>query len=149
MIINWGEKSKKVCDASINECSNCKDISTFEIRTMEKTAGMFFVSMAKWDKKYYLVCLQCSAGFPLSEGKEDEAIKFYTELADNDTSIDIHNKIDNLFVKYIPTDEGLKNINDFITSAKENLKIEGYREKDIEWIMSVYLKHALNINKTQ
>lgn len=143
-VLNWGEKSKKVCDASISNCSNCNHLATFEIRSCEKTAGIFFISMAKWDKKYYFVCQKCSAGFPILEDKIDESLKLFTEAPSHDLSMEIYKELKYLFIlgKYLSSEEKLLTYSD---DAVNILKEKGYRENDIRYIIPIAFKEFLKM----
>ena len=143
-LLNWGEKSKKVCDASISYCSNCNHVSTFEIRSCEKTAGMFFISMAKWSKKYYLVCQKCSAGFPIKEEKIDEALRLFTEAPSHQVSMKIYHALEELFVSgdYSCSEERLLKYAD---EALAVLKEKGYQENDIRFITPVFLEEVFRV----
>jgi hypothetical protein len=143
-ILNWGEKSKKVCDASISNCSNCNHLTTFELRSCEKTAGMFFISMAKWDKKYYFVCQKCSAGFPILEDKIDESLKLFTEAPSHSLSAEIYKELKDLFISgnYLGSEEKLSKYPD---EAKSILKEKGYRENDVNYIIPIALKEIFRI----
>ncbi len=147
IIFNWGEKSKKVCDASIYNCSNCNHLAPFEIRTDEKTAGVFFISMAKWGKKYYLVCQNCSAGFPILEDKIDETLKLFTEAPSHTLSAEIYKELKDLFISgnYLGSEEKLSKYPD---EAKSVLKEKGYRENDVNYIIPIALKEFFRLLDT-
>lgn len=42
LFLNWGNKSKKICDASIQQCKNCNNTSPFELKAIEKNSRYFF-----------------------------------------------------------------------------------------------------------
>ncbi len=149
MIFNWGEKSKKVCDASIYNCSNCNHLAPFEIRTDEKTAGMFFISMAKWGKKYYLVCQNCSAGFPVLEDKVEETLRIFTEAPSHNLSAEIYKELKDVLVNgnYFSSEEKLSKYPEEVMLI---LKEKGYKEKDIKYITPIALKEFFrHLDKTK
>lgn len=139
LIANWGDKSKKISDAGIDVCSNCHNLSAFELRTTESTAGLFFVSIAKWNKKYWYVCQTCSAGFPVSEGKEEEMIRLATEAPSHQVCTEIFTKMSKYFQEgnYFSNEEKL---NGFLNDAIEKIKNDGYKEQDIRYIYPTFLK---------
>jgi hypothetical protein len=142
-IANWGDKRKIVCEASIQRCDNCKNVSAFSIITDEKTAGLFFIPVAKWDKKYYLVCHTCSAGTPFVQGKENEAIRMFTELPNHQLGAEIYNKLDNACAEFFKKD---KDIGKFVDYALKTLLPKwGYKEKDFKYILSVFGNNLIEL----
>lgn len=144
MIINWGDKSKKVCDASIYNCSNCNHLAPFEIRTDEKTAGVFFVPVVKWGKKYYMVCQNCTAAFPILENKIDETLRIFTEAPSHQVSTAIYEELKNFLVigSYFTNEEKLSKYPDEATTF---LVKRGYKEKDVQYIIPIALKEFFRL----
>lgn len=135
IIGGWGKKSEKVADAGINKCKNCNNRSLFEVRTLSNTVSAFFVPVAKWNKRYYLVCLTCEAGFEIPEESAKELLVHTASLPDNQTSLLIYNSIDKLFVEYIKSGQKLEKWNEHATTT---LKNEGFSLDNILYILSSY-----------
>lgn len=139
ILLNWGEKSKKICNASIDFCSNCNKINAFNIYQTKKTVGAFFISLKSWEEKYYLVCENCTAGFPINDNKIDIALRGYTEAPSLELSLEIFKELEKLFISenYLSSDEKLKKFSD---DAIKILNKNGYNEKDIIFIIPALLK---------
>ncbi|HED38013.1 MAG TPA: zinc-ribbon domain-containing protein [Ignavibacteria bacterium] len=141
MIIGgWGKKSKKVADAGLLRCKNCNNTAAFEIRELASTASLYFIPVAKWNKKTYLVCPICKAGYELPEDDVKKLMQEIVSLPSNDTSIEIWNKIDLLFVEFTKENKNLEEWNDF---AKEELS-KTYKKDDTKYVLSCYNKSLVD-----
>lgn len=140
LILSWAEKTKKVIDTTLDFCSICKRATPFEVRYEKKTAGAFFVSLASWDKKYYLVCGRCSNGFLIKQDKVDFALIKYSEAPDQLLATEIFKKIEKFFINgdYLKSLD-FKSFNREIT---DNLK-EEYNKKDLDFVLEVFNKMLL------
>lgn len=139
LLFNWGSKGKKVCDGGIHFCTNCNHVNTMEIQVIEKNIGLFFVPVAKWDKKFYLMCNRCTARFPLLDNKVSEFIRLATDGPSNELAIKIYNEIDKVFIegKFLSSTGKLDS---FPEQVVDILKVKGYEVSDIEKVLPAYLK---------
>ncbi len=135
MIIGgWGKKSKKIADAGFFKCENCNNIATFEVHELANSISLYFIPVAKWSKKVYLVCSICQAGYELSESDTKKLLQETATLPDNITVAKIWNKMDSLFVKFT---EGKKSLEGWDEFAIDELS-KTYKEDDIEYILAHY-----------
>lgn len=137
LILNWGEKTKKVTDTTLDFCSICKRATPFEIRYEKKTAGAFFISVASWNKKYYLVCERCSNGFSIKQDKVDFALVKYSEAPEQLLATEIFREIEKFFIDgdYIKS----LDFESFNREISDKLK-EEYNKKDVEFVLEVFNK---------
>jgi len=135
MIIGgWGKKSKKVADAGLLKCKNCNNTAAFEVRELANTASLYFIPVAKWNKKTYLVCPICEAGYELSEDDTKKLMQEIASLPSNDISTEIWNKIDSLFVGFMKENKNLEEWNDFVKGELSKT----YKKDDTEYVLSCY-----------
>lgn len=155
MIIGgWGEKSKKIADAGIIKCRNCKNNATFEVRDLVKSASLFFVPVAKWDKKTYLVCTICTAGYEISEEDKNKLLQDIASLPSNEISTQLWNKIDHVFIEFVKNAQTKGRslsepsfFEDWINLGKEEMQKEGFKKDDVEYVLGVFTKSLLNSEK--
>lgn len=143
IIIGWGKNSKKIADAGIMKCKNCNNYSAFEVRELTSNIKIYFIPIAKWGRKTYLVCTVCDAGYELNEENKKEILQETVKIPDNKTSIEIFNKADSLFVKYA---EGKtpKDLKEWDREVKKGLEEEGYKEEDIDYVLPIYAESLLD-----
>lgn len=139
-LLNWGSKGKRVCSGGIHFCDNCKHITTTEVRVIEKSVGLFFVPVARWDKKFYLVCNVCSAGVPILSEKTGEFIRLVTSGPSDALALKICDRVLHIFVEgdYMSSEEKLNSFPEVTTTLLEK---EGYKKEHIENIIPVFLKN--------
>ena len=139
LIGGWGKKSKKIADAGLLKCKNCNNTAAFEVRELASTASLFFVPVAKWNKKTYLVCPICEAGYELSEDDTKKLLQDVASLPSNDSAKEIWNKTDSLFVKFMKENGNIGEWNDF---AKEELS-KNHKSDDVEYVLSCYNRNLI------
>lgn len=152
MIIGgWGEKSKKIADAGILKCRNCKHNTAFEVHDLTKNASLFFVPVAKWGKKTYLVCTICTAGFEISETDKNKLLQDIASLPSNEISMQLWNKIDRIFVGFAKNAHAKgKNLSDpsffedWLNFGQEEMNKEGFKNDDIKYVLGIFTKNLLD-----
>ena len=131
VLFGWGKKSKKLADAGIMRCKNCNNYSTFEIRELTKNINLYFIPIAKWNKRTFLVCTTCEAGYELTKEGQEEILQEVMKIPDNKTSIEIFNKADSLFVDYVENKKK-KDFKGWDKHIKKELMKEGNKENEID-----------------
>ncbi|MBT4560134.1 MAG: zinc-ribbon domain-containing protein [Planctomycetes bacterium] len=96
LYVSWGKKGKLIAYAGIEKCSNCLNWTHFSFFETKKKVNVYFIPVAAWDKKTYLVCGLCEAAVELAEHSardlitecqglppQDKAIEIWDYIADN------------------------------------------------------------------
>lgn len=144
IFFGWGQNSKKIADLGLKECENCHNIVGFELREVSKTAKLYFVPIAKWEKKYFIVCPICEAGYEVNEFKKNKVIQETISLPDNETSINIWNELSELVTSDFQEFSKKKDIYDYV---KKELSKKGYDEDDILYVYRFFFEYFLKISK--
>lgn len=150
-VIIWGRRQglKKIADAGIMKCDRCGQLSTFEVEEFSKKATLYFVPIAKWGSKVYLVCTKCQNGFEIKDEKRAELAEAVAKLPDNKTSVAIYNKMDTLFVSFVESLNGdrskLSGWNQYVTTELAKF----YREDSVNYVLGVFNNNLLANNKKE
>lgn len=136
LIFNWGKKSKKITDAGIMRCQNCHNMVGFELRELSNKAGLYFISMIKWNKKYFLACPICNAGFELTEESKNNILRETISLPDNKTSLKIWDNIVDSFNEFDGKPSELQNL---LKSIEKKLIEKGYKKDDCIYVMNCFV----------
>jgi len=142
IIFGWGKGAKKLADIGFNKCPNCKNYSWFYLCELSSKVKVYFVPVAKFNKKYYMVCSVCSAGLELTSKEKDEILRESVEFPSQELSIEIWNKLDDMFSKLseaMETDKSL-DAEEFIERATSELR-EQYDEKYFDVVAQTYLQY--------
>ena len=69
MLIYGGGKQAKQIGVTADQikCPQCGGIGNWAIYQTNKKAHVYFVPVAKWDKKWFAVCPRCDAGVQLDD----------------------------------------------------------------------------------
>ena len=153
IIWGWGSKSKKIGDAGYMNCNNCNNFSWFTIRQLAKEFNLYFISVAKWNRKYYLVCEICNAGYEIDKDKINNILFESQNIPDQIKFDEIWNKLQLMSVCLINQKTLTeKNIENWIGQVTNNLILDGYRESWINYTMTffkIYLIKNLSIDNTK
>ncbi len=76
VFFGWGDKAKDIGYAGIEKCPHCKNYTHFYLKEIAKSFSLYFIPVAKWDRKVYLVCPICEACYELDENDK----KYYFDL---------------------------------------------------------------------
>lgn len=145
IIFGWGKKSKKIADIGLMRCKNCNNISGYELRELSRRASLYFISVAKWNKKYYLTCPICDAGYEIEESKKNMVLQETAMLPDNNTALNIWNDLIKFINDNFSDDKNSKeNILDFI---ENKLAEKGYKKDDIRYVIGVFYQEMIQNKK--
>lgn len=89
IFFGWGKKGKVVGYLGIEKCPNCKNYSHFKLYEYANNFNLYFIPVAKWNKKLYLVCSSCDVAWELDNELKEEML----DRALRGPSQDIVNKI--------------------------------------------------------
>lgn len=65
LFVGWGKKGKEIAYAGIEKCPHCRNWTHFAIFETTKRVTLYFVPVASWDRKAYLVCGTCETAWEL------------------------------------------------------------------------------------
>ena len=80
IFVGWGKDLKKIAYAGIEKCANCKNHGHFWICEQSSKATLYFVKVAKWNKKQFFMCEKCKRGWEIPEEKQAELLKMTVGL---------------------------------------------------------------------
>jgi hypothetical protein len=86
LLAGWGEGIKPIAYEGIMKCPNCKNYNHYFLVEVAKQASVFLVPVAKWSKKYYLMCSVCKFGSEVTESDKDEILIESVSLPDADVA---------------------------------------------------------------
>lgn len=86
VVFGWGKKGKVIGYVGIDKCPNCKQYVHFSIYEYSNRINVYFVPVAKFNKKHYLVCPVCEAAYELTgELKEHYFYEMFNSMSPEDT----------------------------------------------------------------
>lgn len=72
---SWGKDSREIGYWGILKCSNCKNYGHFSINELTNKVKLYFITVAKYDKKRYLICPICNAGYEIKDSEYESTIR--------------------------------------------------------------------------
>jgi endogenous inhibitor of DNA gyrase (YacG/DUF329 family) len=66
-VFGWGGRCRVMGDAGACECPRCGNTSRWQVLETSKSASVYFLPVAKWDKHYFVACPICNAGIALRD----------------------------------------------------------------------------------
>jgi hypothetical protein len=94
IIYGWGEGLKDVAYAGIEKCHNCKNWAHFQVCEHSSYASLYFIKVARWNRKCVCVCKACNRGWEISDDKRDEVIRMTVNLPSEQQCLDMWTLMD-------------------------------------------------------
>ena len=138
VFFGWGDKAKDIGYAGVEKCPHCKNYTHVYLKEISKSFSLYFIPVAKWDRKVYLVCPICEACYELDE--ENKKIYFdimYKALSDEKTQ-ELWGDAISCFSDF--AEKGNRDFSDekvlleMLTSTSEKLK---YKYGDSEFVRDI------------
>ena len=76
-VAGWGEHGRILGKSLPKLCSHCNNENPHNVVEQNKKITLFFVPVAKWEYKYYLLCPICSRGYELKS--KENALKIIAD----------------------------------------------------------------------
>lgn len=146
ILLGWGQESTKVCDAGIMKCDHCNNYATSEIREIARKTSLYFIPVAKWDRKYYLVCDICQHGLELNLETKNKILQEMQSLPKNSTSTIMWNAMHNiaaLEIRKLRDYKGDSYAEQILINMKSKLLEINAKEKDINYLLPLYFKYLI------
>ena len=70
ILLGLGGRRRVLGEGFLLDCPNCSNVAVWQVVATSSGVSVFFVPVAGWNHKYWMVCPICSAAVPL-ESKED------------------------------------------------------------------------------
>ena len=90
----WGKDLRQIAYAGIEKCQNCRNHSHFWICESASYAELYFIKLAKWNKKSFLMCETCQRGVELAQSKINEIISTTIALPSYDSVCEMWKQLD-------------------------------------------------------
>ena len=93
IIAGWGEKAKELAFVGINKCPKCKNHVPMDLYELANKVSLYFIPIAKFNKKYFVVCSLCENGFEIDEEGKLKFLRISTELPNKTQTMLVWNEM--------------------------------------------------------
>ena len=76
-LAGWGQNGRIMGNSLPILCTHCNNEKPHNVIEQNKKVTVFFVPVAKWEYKYYLLCPICSRGYDLKN--KENALKIIAD----------------------------------------------------------------------
>lgn len=150
IITSWGKKAKLIGYIGIMKCPNCKNYTHFSLYELFSNIKLYFVTVAKYNKKRYVVCSICEAGLELNEEDYNALVSALPQRFNEMKTTEIWNyitdKINAHTDGYLFSEEVFES---FITNLKEELFEKYGNEENLNEIITTYFKQLTDDDKAR
>lgn len=148
IVIGWAKDAKELAYAGIEKCPNCKNWAHFTVYEFAKKVSVFFVKVARFSKKYYLVCNVCQAGAEISPREKDEFLRGTISLPSQEEVEEIWSRLVEIWSDFCASSMNRgKQKNQFkeevVETEMELLKQE-YAPQDVDYVSSRFYQYLLD-----
>lgn len=138
ILYGWGNRSKKLADAGYLTCGHCNNVSWFTIIYLASEFNLYYIPVARWNRRYYMVCGICSAGYEIDNQKIKDVIADSKGIPDFQTYDLIWHKLlimwDEFIIRY-NKNGNIGVFKDWDKEAFNRLKLDGFGETSINYVL--------------
>jgi|LSQX01.2.fsa_nt_gb hypothetical protein len=141
MIVGWGKDAKKIAYLGIMKCNNCKNYSHFHLYELVNKVKLYFVPVAKFNKKYFYACEICESGNEIDLKKCEELLRISVGIPEQDIVTKIWKAFDlRLYEKAKDNELSQESINDLVSEIRNIFKTE-LNQNQIDYVMNMYVAY--------
>lgn len=132
-LFGWGKNAKPIAYLGVIKCGHCKNYSHFHLYETYNNIKLYFVPVAKFNKKYIMACDTCQAGLELNENQKLKLLQASMNILPQEEYVMVWNMLrKNIFPMLEEWIEKLneKNLLLSIEELNERQKQEYFKIKD-------------------
>ncbi len=92
--VGLGKDSEELAYLGCVKCPNCKNHSHFSLYAVTDKLKLYFVSVTKFNTKYFTVCSICSSGYQVDKNKKNKMLVESSRRPDKKTFTVIRDRLD-------------------------------------------------------
>jgi tetratricopeptide (TPR) repeat protein len=151
IIAGWGKDAKVIAYLGIRKCPNCRNCDHWQLYEVQKKVTAFFIPVAKWGSKYYMVCNVCQASYEIDAAQKEQLLRESLEIPPLETVVACWEALDNTVLQAAegPGDDPAKLLEDAdnaLLMAAEQLE-NHYPKPHVEYVCAVYAASLLDDDK--
>ena len=143
IIAGWGKDANVIAYIGIRKCPNCRNYDHWHLYEVKKKITAFFVPIAKWGSKYYMVCNICQASYEIDAAQKEQLLKESLEIPPMETIMACWQAIDNAVLAAAENagDDAERILVDGVTAIQQaTAKLENtYPKAHVEYVCAVYV----------
>lgn len=138
----WGRDLEKVAYAGINKCRACKNYAHFWIGQSARYVELYFVKVAKYNKKFYFYCDSCHQGVEIEPSRKDEILRATVAFPSHADTEEMWNHFASLWnevVKHPVPEERAQMFSLALRQTAERLK-ERFQPEHVDYVLARYVE---------
>lgn len=135
VIFGWGKRGKEIAYLGVNKCPNCKNYGHFALHELANQVRLYFVPVANFNKKYYMVCGVCDAAWEVDSDQKSRILRESVDLPSQSTVGSIWNELDGIFSDLSQTEQDTST--DLLGDALAELN-KRYSEDHVGYVARLY-----------
>lgn len=141
IVFGWGKDAKKIAYLGIVKCSRCRNYSHHFIYEVAKKINVYFIPVAKYDKKYFVACNVCNGGLEIEEAQKQEFLQKSLKIPEPNKVNAIWTACINTMNRYISTPDTASLPGDELFKNIMNELKQTYQESEAWYVLSIFLEY--------
>ena len=147
LLAGWGKDAKEIAYLGVLKCPNCKNHSHFYLLEISSKATLYFIPVAKFNKKSYLACEICNQFWEINEKTKSEMLIENIKNPSKELFIKIWEEVDSIINNHFSDKEVTpEELGKLIEQIPEKLK-GTFTERHIEVVLSTYIEYLADTDK--
>ena len=89
LIAGWGKDAKVLAFVGLMKCQNCNNYSMWYLVEISSKVKVYFIPVAKYGSKYFVMCNVCENGYEVDKDKKNEILEESVQLPEADKIVQI------------------------------------------------------------
>jgi hypothetical protein len=148
IIYGWGKNFKPLAYMGVEKCPNCKTWAEVWLCEHASYASVYFVKLARWNKKTCLMCNHCKQGFEVPESERDELLRRSINMPTSNDCWAMWQKFESVTQAtfssdLIPNDQKFHALKGKLTDTANAFKLI-YPHNHVDYVVGQYAKCLLD-----
>lgn len=149
LIAGWGKNAKEVAYLGVLKCDNCKNHSHFSLYEVANKVTVYFIPVARFNKKNIIGCSICECGWEIDETSKQQLLRENMGTPSKEIFISIWDEIsDEINERLYGKDDSSIDLESVIEEISTKLK-RTYTGRHVETVMMRFLGCAMDTDKPE
>ena len=137
ILAGWGKDAKQIAYMGIMKCPNCRNYDHFHLYEVTKKASAFFVRVATWGRKYYMICNVCEAALEVNDSEKDEFLRESMDIPTHEAVAAIWAELDETVTRAVEADlDGVQELEKAMAQLTEQ-----HPKQHVEYVSAVFAEY--------
>lgn len=148
ILAGWNGDQKRVGNFGMSKCGHCGNWQPLGIYELSQKITLYFIPIAKWGKKYAIICPICKHGITIEGEAASNMLKRSVLLPDDETVLRIWRELDEFTDRELQKasgDIGEEELKVWLSGVEQLQDKMPYDEHHIKHVFAAYMEYLSEV----